>query len=139
MRLGEKVFVESGAWIALFETADPLHDRARAIWEGLTQRGAKLSTSIAVVIETYTFIERRGSRELALRWRSGLAMVRRLEILACVPEDLATAWPLLDRKQFHKLSLVDATSFVLMRKHGIRVAFAFDVHFGLAGFRYSSG
>jgi predicted nucleic acid-binding protein len=30
---------------------------------------------------------------------------------------------------------VDATSFTLMRKHRIRVAFAFDVHFGQAGFR----
>ena len=39
------------------------------------------------------------------------------------------------RKDLHKLSLVDATSFVLMRKHKVRVAFSFDTHFAAAGFR----
>ena len=34
-----------------------------------------------------------------------------------------------------RLSLVDATSFVLMRKHEVRAAFSFDTHFALAGFR----
>ncbi len=39
-------------------------------------------------------------------------------------------------KEFRRLSLVDATSFVLMREHRIRTAFAFDIHFSIAGVRY---
>jgi predicted nucleic acid-binding protein len=35
----------------------------------------------------------------------------------------------------HKLGWVDAASFVIMRKHKLRVAFSFDTHFAAAGFR----
>ena len=33
MRAGEQVFVDTGAWIALALTRDPLHARARATYE----------------------------------------------------------------------------------------------------------
>ncbi|MBI5479942.1 MAG: hypothetical protein HY906_13840 [Deltaproteobacteria bacterium] len=59
----------------------------------------------------------------------------RLETLECTAGVLAEAWPLLEHPDFHKLTLVDATSFVLMRRHRIRVAFAFGSHFAVAGFR----
>ena len=35
----------------------------------------------------------------------------------------------------HKLSVVDATSFVIMKRAGIGLAFTFDHHFAVAGFR----
>ncbi len=89
-----------------------------------------------MVIETFTFLDRRCSRELALRWKGSLERVPRFGVLGCAPEDLAEARRFLDRKAFRKLSLVDATSLVLMRKHRIRTTFAFDVHFSIAGFRY---
>ncbi len=64
-----------------------------------------------------------------------LRKIPHFEILPCTPADLDAAWAHFDRRGLHKLSLVDATSFVLMQKHKIRMAFAFDVHFGAAGFR----
>jgi predicted nucleic acid-binding protein len=88
-----------------------------------------------VVLETFTFLDRRGSRSLALRWRASLDTIPRFEVMGCSADDLEQAWRFLDRKEFHRLSLVDATSFVLMRRHRIRVAFAFDAHFDVAGFR----
>jgi predicted nucleic acid-binding protein len=135
IRTGDKVFVDSGAWIALAEIQDPYHDRARAAWQTLGKAGARLFTSVAVVLETFTFLDRRGSRDLALRWRDSLAAIERFEILGCSAEDLSEAWGYFDRKELHKLSLVDATSFALMRKHRIRIALAFDTHFATAGFR----
>jgi predicted nucleic acid-binding protein len=41
----------------------------------------------------------------------------------------------LERREFHKLSLVDAISFLLLRKHRLRRVLAFDTHFARAGFR----
>ena len=133
---GEKVFVDTGAWIALAEEQDPLHARAVAHWEVANRAGAKLFTAIPVVIETFTFLDRRGSRELALRWKLSLEELSRFAILPLPRSVLQKAWRYFDRKELHKLSLVDATSFALMREHGIRTAFAFDTHFGAAGFRY---
>jgi hypothetical protein len=136
IRPGEAVFVDTGAWVALAVMGDVYHERAVAQWDNLMRRGAKPITSVPVVIETFTYLDRKGSRILAVRWRDSLAAVRHLEILGCAPSDLAEAWKLFDRKDLHKLSLVDATSFALMRKRRIRVAFAFDTHFAVAGFRY---
>jgi predicted nucleic acid-binding protein len=56
-------------------------------------------------------------------------------MLACGPEDLTEAWQWLQRRDFHKLGLVDATSFVLLRKHRIRQVLGFDTRFAQAGFR----
>jgi predicted nucleic acid-binding protein len=50
MQQGEAAFVDSGAWIALALTRDPLHQRAREQWELLQGAGAKLHTSIPVAI-----------------------------------------------------------------------------------------
>jgi len=135
IRPGERVFVDTGAWIALAETKDPFHQRAVVQWEGLVRAGARISTSVPVILETFTFLDRRGSRELALRWQASLATIKELQIIECSLADIHEAWGYLERKEFHKLSLVDATSFVLMRRYAIRVAFAFDTHFAVAGFR----
>lgn len=136
IRPGEHVFVDTGAWVALAVVGDPLHERAVAHWIRLREAGARLTTSVPVVIETFTYLDRKGSRELARLWRDSLDTVARLEVIDCSAADLARAWAYVDRKQFHRLSLVDATSFVLMQRRRIRVAFAFDTHFAVAGFRY---
>jgi uncharacterized protein len=135
IRAGERVFVDTGAWIALAVVRDPLHERARESYASLLRAGARLFTSTAVVLETFTYLDRKGSRELALRWHASLAQVPRLHVLECTRADFDLSIPRVAGPEFHKLSLVDATSFVLMRRHRIRVAFAFDTHFAIAGFR----
>src|SRR5262245_47596717 len=119
IRAGEKVFVDTGAWIALAEVQDPYHERARSYWTMLEKAGARLFTSVPILIETFTFLYRLGSRDLALRWREGLAEVHRLEIVGCSPSELDEAWQYFERKDLHKLSLVDATSFVVMQNRKI--------------------
>ena len=73
MREGEAVFVDTGAWIALAVSRDPLHARAREQWEILEGAGARLHTSVAVVLETFTFLARNTARDVAwhgrTRWR----------------------------------------------------------------------
>ena len=66
MRQGEAVFVDSGAWIALALLRDPLHARAREQWNLLHRAGAELHTSVPVVIETFTFLDRNANRDVAL-------------------------------------------------------------------------
>jgi predicted nucleic acid-binding protein len=61
--------------------------------------------------------------------------VPKLQILPFTLRDLERAWKYFERPNLHKLSAVDALSFVLMSERRIRVAFAFDAHFAAAGFR----
>lgn len=135
MRTGELVFVDTGAWIALALTRDPLHARARAAWEQLLGAGVRFHTSVPVVLETFTFLDRHAARDVALAWKDSLETVPRFRVLPSTVKDLEQAWPYFDRPDLHKLSAVDAVSFVLMAQRRIRVAFAFDSHFAAAGFR----
>ena len=45
LRSGQAVFVDTGAWIALALTRDPLHERAVAAWADLASVGAALRTA----------------------------------------------------------------------------------------------
>jgi predicted nucleic acid-binding protein len=88
-----------------------------------------------VILETFTFLERNTLREVALAWKDSLNEMEDLKIHACTVADLDEAWEWFRRRDLHKLSAVDATSFALMQRHQIRTAFSFDHHFAMAGFR----
>ncbi len=135
MRQGEAVFVDSGAWIALALSKNPLHARAREQWELLHSAGAKLHTSIPVVLETFTFLDRNATRDVALIWRESLFKFGMVKILTCELRDLQQSWEYFRQADLHKLSAVDATSFAIMRRTRIRIAYTFDYHFAMVGFR----
>ena len=94
----------------------------------------RLFTSVPVVIETFTFLDRNSAREVAIAWKDSLEEVSDLTILDCTVSEIRAAWGYFNRNDLHKLSAVDATSFVLMNRHGINRAFAFDHHFASVGF-----
>lgn len=135
IRPRDPVFVDSGAWIALALVRDPHHSEARDAWATLTGAAARLHTSVPVVMETYTFLDRQSSQVVARAWRSSLDEVKGLRILDFRAADLPQAWQWCDRRDLHRLSAVDASSFVLMEKARIRTAFTFDHHFAMAGFK----
>jgi hypothetical protein len=135
MRHGEAAFVDSGAWIALALSRDPLHAEARAQWDSLRRAGAKLHSSVPVVIETFTFLERNANRDVALAWKDSIYRPGTVKILPCELRDLERAWDWFRRTDLHKLSAVDAASFAIMKRARIRLAFAFDHHFSVVGFR----
>ncbi len=135
MRQGEAVFVDSGAWIALALSRDPLHAQAREQWDLLHRAGAKLHTSVPIVIETFTFLDRNANRDVALAWKESVYESGTAKILPCELRDLEQSWEYFRRADLHKLSAVDATSFAIMKRARIRLAFTFDHHFAVAGFR----
>jgi predicted nucleic acid-binding protein len=135
IRAGERAFVDTGAWVALALVADPLHLRAKETWHGLLEAGARLFVSVPVLLETFTFLQRKVSHDVAARFWASLADVPFLERVACSLADMNAAMRYFDDPGLYKLSLVDATSFVLMRKRRLRAVFTFDTHFASAGFR----
>lgn len=135
MKYPIKVFIDTSAWIALALTKDPFHTRAVATWDRLLTTGARLHTSVPVVIETFTFLDRNTTRDVALAWKDSLSKIARFTLVDCHKEDLAEAWRYFRKREIPKLSAVDATSFVLMKREKMTTAFSFDHHFATAGFR----
>jgi len=138
IRQGEPVFVDSGAWIALALSRDPLHAQAREQWDLLCAAGARLHTSVPVVVETFTFLDRNANRDVALAWKDSVARPGTLNILPCDLRDLQRSWEYFRRADLHRLSAVDATSFAIMKRARIRLAYTFDHHFAVVGFRMVS-
>ena len=126
------IFVDSSFWIGIAFWADQRH--AAAV-ELLTQREeTPLVTSNHVRGETWTFLRRRVGHRVAVAFLDRLERTSHLEV-RFVGEQLereALAW--LRERDERRYSFVDATSFALMRRLGIREAFAFDGDFTAAGF-----
>ena len=122
-------------WAAIAATEFGLYDLAREAWAELGHAGARLHTSVPVVLETFTFLDRQATRGVAIAWRKSLDGVPRQRICPVTPRDLRAAWEFFERRDLRKLSAVDAVSFVLMRRAQVRSAFAFDHHFTTVGFR----
>jgi uncharacterized protein len=135
MRQGEAVFVDSGAWIALALSRDQLHQIAVEQWALLRKSAAKLHTSVPVVIETFTFLDRNANRDVALIWKDSIYQAGLVRVLPCELRDLESAWDYFSRADLHKLSAVDATSFAIMKRVRIRTAYTFDHHFAAVGFK----
>ena len=91
-----------------------------------------------MVIETFTFLERNASRDVALAWKSSIYLPGTVKILPCELRDLEQSWEFFRRTDLHQLSAVDATSFAIMGRARIRLAFTFDHHFSVAGFRFAT-
>lgn len=89
MKRGEEVFVDSGAWIALALTRDPLHLRAVDTWYRLFDVRARLYTSVPVVLETFTFLDRNASRNVAVTWKESLKDVGGLTMLGCSADQVS--------------------------------------------------
>ena len=126
------IFVDSSFWIATRMPRDAHH---RAAAELLERSGTtRLITSNHIRGETWTFLRRRVGYASAIHFLDRLAGTSRLHV-EFVSEDLereALEW--LRRHDERPYSFVDATSFALMRRLGIREAFAFDGDFAAAGF-----
>ena len=135
MQQGAAVFVDSGAWIGLALKTDARHDQKEGHLELLQEAGARLCTSVPVVVETFTFLDRKAYRDVALSWKDSVYERSTTKILSCEVRDLEESWEYFRRLDLRKLSAVDATSFAIMKRARIRVAFTFDHHFAAAGFK----
>jgi predicted nucleic acid-binding protein len=72
---------------------------------------------------------------VALAWKESIYDRGTAKILPCELGDLERSWEYFRRADLHKLSAVDATSFAIMKRARIRLAYAFDHHFAAVGFR----
>jgi predicted nucleic acid-binding protein len=126
------VFGDTSAFLALLNTADENHGRARGAFATLRTRKAPLVSTSYVLVETCALVGRRLGLDAVRSFRADFAP---LVDVVWVDEALHNAGLdlLLDRRK-RLLSLVDAVSFITMRQVDVTEAFAFDPHFEQEGF-----
>ncbi|MBZ5609194.1 MAG: PIN domain-containing protein [Acidobacteriia bacterium] len=123
------VFVDTSVWYAAADSQDAGNARAKAILAA----GQPLVTSDHVLIETWTLLRYRIRREAADRFwealRSGVAAIEPVSAA-----DLEAAWQIGTAFRDQDFSIVDRTSFAVMRRLGIEQAASFDDHFAIFRF-----
>ena len=125
-------FVDTSAIYALLDRSDSNHAEAQAIWFALLDESHAMFTSNYVIVECCALAQN----------RLGLDAVRAIhdKILPVIEkrwidEGLhAIAMATLLAASRRKLSLVDCSSFAVMRQASAGRAFAFDKHFEEEGF-----
>ncbi len=122
-----RVFVDTSALLALLNPHDTAHKRARAAFERLATASDALVTTSYVLVESYALIGRRLGAEAVRAFRESFAPL--LEV-TWVDEQLHEAGlDLLLSRKSRRLSLVDAVSFVAIRRHAVDRVFAYDDDF----------
>ena len=123
------LFVDTSIWYAAADSSDPNNSRAKA----LLAAGESLITSDHVLIETWALIRNKIGRHAAERFwealRDGVAVIEPIGVA-----DLEAAWQTGIAYPDQDFSIVDRTSFAVMRRLGIERAASLDSDFAVYRF-----
>ena len=121
------VFVDTSAFLAVLDRGDGRHAAAKEAWERMLSRGDSLVSHNYILVETSAVLLRRLGMEAARVFERDIVPVLRLVWVTRDVHEAAVGAHLLAARR--DLSLVDCVSFEVMRRTGLRKAFAFDPHF----------
>lgn len=128
-----RVFIDTGAFVALRNRREREHVPARKALEALVREGVSLFTTNYVFAETYTALLVRVSRHEAISWGRRFRAGRAIELIRVDEEVEEEAWSILQSHEDKAWSYVDATSFVVMQRERSTRAFTFDHNFSQRG------
>jgi uncharacterized protein len=126
------LFVDTSALIALLDAADPQQESVRAVWARSLADQERLVTSNYILVETLAVVQRRFGTSAVHVLLDDVAPVLELHWIDEGLHDAAVRGLRVAGRR--TLSLVDCTSFELMRALGLRDVFTLDGHFVEQGF-----
>lgn len=122
------VFIDTGAWLAIFEKQDQHHRQSIAWWESNAE---SLLTSDAVIIETLNWlIKKEPNRSMIAEAAQDMLGGEHNRVEYLTEEDVTMALRIFRKYSDQGFSFTDCTNLVLMKRLGLRTIFAFDEAFG---------
>jgi predicted nucleic acid-binding protein len=113
-----KLFVDTGAFIALTDADDENHKAAAAF-----------VTTNFVVCETMNYLRARISHPIAVLFWESLKKSGFIEIVTVTPSIEDAAYTIFKRYADKDFSFTDCTSFSMIKSLKLKSGFAFDKHF----------
>ena len=124
--------VDTSGLLAVLDSDDAGHARAARAWADLLRADEQLVTSSSILVEVYALTQRRLGMEAVRVLATDFEPL--LDVVWVDAEVLAAALGAFLAAGQRALSLVDCTSFEVMRRSGIRRAFTLDADFARQGF-----
>ena len=123
------LFVDTSIWYAAADSSDRSNVRSKVILKS----GETLVTSDHVLVETWTLLHHKLERKAADRFweglRSGIVLIEAVTLA-----DIEVAWEIGVSWRDQDFSIVDRTSFAVMRRLGIDRAASLDADFAVFRF-----
>jgi predicted nucleic acid-binding protein len=132
-----RLFIDTSAFYAIMDAGDDFHSRAKDYFSEIIEKDISLSSSNYVIVETIALVQNRLSISAARLFINDILPVINLHYIDEDIHDIAIN-NLLSLSD-SKISMVDFTSFKLMRDLEIDSAFTFDRHFKKQGFEILPG
>jgi predicted nucleic acid-binding protein len=130
------IFLDTSAIYAWTDRGDPRHAEARERLAAVLEGQEALVTHNYVLVEAMSLVQSRLGMAAALKL-AGDARAFEVEwVDRAAHQEAVRRWEQRGRRQ---VSFVDEVSFLIMRRRGIRTAFAFDADFGAEGFAILGG
>ena len=137
MPMSDALFVDTSGWAAFFDADDPDHMAVAAIVAESISQQRTLVTTNYVLAEIVALFSSRRMHIPHTEMVTAITLIKTEPDILIEHIDLATdeeAWQLVVSRADKRWSLVDASSFVVMRRLGITDALTTDHHFEQAGF-----
>jgi uncharacterized protein len=135
-----RVFVDTGGWIACIIKKDKYHSFAKEYFIELGKNNVSLVTSNYVICETLTWLNYNKYHDSAVKQMKIWKEAEQLGHLSVywVDRDITKEADEIFKRYFdQKLSFADCASFAICRKLSITKIFGFDKHFNTLGFLLS--
>lgn len=130
------LLVDTSGWAYYLDRQDPLHsDFVAIVQHSLTQRRHLVTTNY-IILELVALLSSRYHlpRQQVITAINAIKADAAVEIVYIEQVIDHESWSLLEARLDKEWSLVDASSFVIMRRFGITQALTTDHHFTQAGF-----
>jgi predicted nucleic acid-binding protein len=129
-----EIFVDSSAFIALYDKADALHHKAILLSQKSPKEDINLISSTNIIMETSTLLSMRISHQKAVDF---LTDIRNGTIEIVNPDIglITEAEEIFVNQKSKNVSYSDCICFAIMKEKGINIAFSFDKDFEKNGFR----
>ncbi|MBC7333373.1 MAG: PIN domain-containing protein [Actinobacteria bacterium] len=126
-----KIFIDTSAFYALLDANDDFHYKAKENFFNLLQEGNNFHCSNYILIETIALLQNRLGLECVRAFKETMLPLMKIHWIDQRIHEIALSNLIVANKD---ISLVDYTSFILVRELGLDKVFAFDRHFIQQGF-----
>lgn len=123
-----KLFVDTGAFIALTVGDDDNHPAAAAFYRDAKARGARFLTTNLVLCETMNYLRARVSHGVAVLFWESLKKSGHVEVIPVSTAKEEGGFTIFKQYADKRFSFTDCTSFAVMKALRLKKAFAFDKH-----------